>query len=75
MIFVLVFIAVSAQANVRPRARDIGLVVGIFPTGDLIAITDVGGVWSTLSHFKSGSGDCPASASGVKDAIIAVAYA
>jgi len=28
----------------RPRARDIGLVVGIFPTGPLNAITDVAGV-------------------------------
>lgn len=28
----------------RPRARDIGLVVGIFPTGPLNAITDVDGV-------------------------------
>jgi D-aminopeptidase len=36
---------VTAQApQVRPRARDIGLKVGILPTGPLDAITDVGGV-------------------------------
>lgn len=31
-------------AEERPRAREAGLVVGIFPTGPLNAITDVGGV-------------------------------
>ena len=31
-------------AQDRPRARDIGLVVGTFPTGSLNAITDVAGV-------------------------------
>jgi D-aminopeptidase len=34
----------SAQADERPRARDAGLAVGIFPTGELNAITDVAGV-------------------------------
>jgi len=34
----------SASANERPRARDISLIVGIFPTGELNAITDVSGV-------------------------------
>ncbi len=34
----------GAQAEERPRARDIGLVVGTFPTGPLNAITDVAGV-------------------------------
>jgi D-aminopeptidase len=33
-----------AGAADRPRARDIGLVVGTFPTGPLNAITDVAGV-------------------------------
>lgn len=40
-------VAQSAAADVgphRPRARDIGLVVGILPTGPLNAITDVPGV-------------------------------
>lgn len=32
------------MAQNRPRARDVGLVVGIFPTGELNAITDVEGV-------------------------------
>ena len=34
----------SAIAEDRPRARDIGLEVGIFPTGELNAITDLDGV-------------------------------
>jgi D-aminopeptidase len=34
----------SAQDNARPRARDVGLVVGVFPTGVHNAITDVEGV-------------------------------
>jgi len=33
-----------AQSVERPRARDIGLVVGVFPTGSKNAITDVQGV-------------------------------
>ena len=37
-------IALSVSAEDRPRARDIGLVVGIFPTGEWNAITDVAGV-------------------------------
>lgn len=32
------------QKNERPRARDVGVIVGILPTGPLNAITDVGGV-------------------------------
>jgi D-aminopeptidase len=34
----------SVHAEERPRARDIGLIVGTFPTGPLNAITDVEGV-------------------------------
>lgn len=34
----------AGQSEDRPRARDIGLQVGIFPTGALNAITDVDGV-------------------------------
>lgn len=34
----------SLLANERPRARDLGVVVGIFPTGHWNAITDVAGV-------------------------------
>jgi len=40
----LLFTVVCAAADERPRARDIGLVVGTFPTGELNAITDVAGV-------------------------------
>ena len=38
------FAGAVAQANDRPRARDIGLVTGVFPTGQYNAITDVEGV-------------------------------
>lgn len=34
----------AAETGSRPRARDIGIVVGVFPTGPLNAITDVVGV-------------------------------
>lgn len=34
----------AAESADKPRARDIGLVVGVFPTGSLNAITDVVGV-------------------------------
>ena len=36
--------AQSASSNPRPRARDLGLKVGILPAGPLDAITDVAGV-------------------------------
>jgi D-aminopeptidase len=36
--------ASAADKEDRPRARDLGLVVGTFPTGPLNAITDVGDV-------------------------------
>jgi len=37
-------ISFVVAADERPRARDVGLVVGTFPTGSLNAITDVDGV-------------------------------
>lgn len=46
LVFVL-FFACSAQSttsNTRPRASEVGLKVGILPTGPLDAITDVAGV-------------------------------
>ncbi len=43
-LFLLVLVFGAAIAEDRPRARDIGLEVGIFPTGELNAITDVDGV-------------------------------
>lgn len=36
--------SMAQETNPRPRARDLGLEVGIFPTGQLNAITDVAGV-------------------------------
>ena len=47
MVALLVTAAAAAQnttSNARPRARDLGLKVGILPTGPLDAITDVAGV-------------------------------
>jgi len=45
----------SGYAEERPRARDIGLVVGTFPTGELNAITDVDGV--RVGHATRIDGD------------------
>ena len=45
LILFMVALSVGAGGVVdRPRARDVGLAVGIFPTGKLNAITDVEGV-------------------------------
>ncbi len=44
VLLLTVLLAADAAAEERPRARDLGLVVGIFPTGTLNAITDVLGV-------------------------------
>ena len=44
LLLLLLAAITTATAQERPRARDAGLVVGIFPTGELNAITDVGGV-------------------------------
>ena len=45
LLFIVISIhSAAVNANDRPRARDIGLVVGTFPTGALNAITDVAGV-------------------------------
>ena len=47
IICALIFVslmALSAQTQNRPRAREAGVVVGILPTGPLNAITDVDGV-------------------------------
>ena len=46
LIFLMLIVVgvADAAAEDRPRARDIGLVVGIFPTGTHNAITDVAGV-------------------------------
>lgn len=47
--------AVGALADERPRARDMGLVVGVLPTGRLNAITDVEGV--RVGHATRMEGD------------------
>src|SRR5512137_1958898 len=44
LLAVLLAAPLAAQQAPRPRARDIGIVVGILPTGPLDAITDVAGV-------------------------------
>ncbi len=44
LILLQVSAVLSAQQERRPRARDLGIVVGILPPGPLDAITDVAGV-------------------------------
>jgi len=51
----LLTISLGAAADERPRARDLGLEVGIFPTGELNAITDVAGV--RVGHATKIEGD------------------
>jgi len=57
---VLAFLSVTVAAqdkasNARPRASDLGLKVGILPTGSLDAITDVAGV--EVGHTTISRGD------------------
>ena len=47
--------SLAAQQAPRPRARDLGVVVGILPTGPLNAITDVAGV--RVGQVTLASGD------------------
>lgn len=54
LVFLTLF-AIPAQAQDRPRARDIGLEVGIFQAGPLNAITDVKGV--LVGHVTIMKGD------------------
>ncbi len=51
----LLVVGVDASAQDRPRAREAGLVVGIFETGPLNAITDVDGV--RVGHATKIEGD------------------
>jgi D-aminopeptidase len=44
IIFLIMLAGLSSQSQNRPRARDLGLKIGILPTGPLNAITDVNGV-------------------------------
>jgi len=62
VIFVMLLTGAAAQWTLaqndnaeRPRARDVGLVIGVFAPGDLNAITDVEGV--RVGHFTRISGD------------------
>jgi len=43
LLFLIVFL-ISAHSQNRPRARELGITVGVLPTGALNAITDVEGV-------------------------------
>ena len=54
-LFVFLLIAPSIQAQSRPRARDLGIVVGTLPTGARDAITDVAGV--RVGHTTIARGD------------------
>jgi D-aminopeptidase len=57
-VMALLPVAVAAQdqaSNARPRASDLGLKVGILPTGSLDAITDVAGV--EVGHTTISRGD------------------
>ena len=45
----------AAEATTRPRARDLGIVVGVLPPGKLNAITDVAGV--RVGHTTLVAGD------------------
>jgi D-aminopeptidase len=44
VVLVLSMPSISVAADARPRARDLGIAPGIYPTGPLNAITDVAGV-------------------------------
>ncbi|HEU5248142.1 MAG TPA: P1 family peptidase [Candidatus Udaeobacter sp.] len=55
LLLVCLVSAQSASSNTRPRASDLGLKVGILPSGPLNAITDVAGV--EVGHTTIISGD------------------
>jgi|SRR5271157_3717706 len=51
------------MSEVRPRARDLGITIGVLPSGPLNAITDVAGVrvghctvWEGASPGRRGAG-------------------
>ncbi|HEV2672547.1 MAG TPA: hypothetical protein VGU74_15745, partial [Gemmatimonadales bacterium] len=54
LLLLLLTAALPLQAQ-RPRARDIGIVIGALPTGPLNAITDVAGV--RVGHATIARGD------------------
>ena len=55
LLTLLLLMGQTAAEQKRPRARDIGLVVGVLPTGKLDAITDVEGV--RVGHATLVKGD------------------
>jgi D-aminopeptidase len=44
LIVILIAVLFMTPSTERPRARDVGITVGVLPTGPLNAITDVQGV-------------------------------
>src|SRR5690349_24214431 len=44
LLFLIVTFPLHSQTEARPRARDLGIKVGVLPPGPLNAITDVAGV-------------------------------
>lgn len=54
-LMLLLTISTFSQSNPRPRARDIGVIVGVLPPGPLDAITDVAGV--RVGHATLVKGD------------------
>ena len=54
-LFLFLLLTTSLGAQNRPRARDIGIIVGSIPTGPLNAITDVAGV--RVGHTTVARGD------------------
>ena len=54
-IAIVVGVSLAQQVSTRPRARDLGIAPGAFPTGPLNAITDVAGV--RVGHTTIVEGD------------------
>jgi len=54
-VLLILFVTNTGYADERPRARDLGVVVGTMPTGPLNAITDVEGV--LVGHATRIEGD------------------
>ncbi len=54
-VLVAASLVVVSTAQVRPRARDLGITIGILPTGEFNSITDVAGV--TVGHTTIIRGD------------------
>ncbi len=55
LLFLLLLMSQTSSEKPRPRARDLGIEVGIIPTGRLNAITDVAGV--RVGHTTLSKGD------------------